>query len=164
MKTHSKSPRRGRVVRAFTLVETVIAIGIVSTVMVALLGMMPEGMNMIRQAGQRTVGVRIAQELIGRIQLADFDEVSSFDNNVYHFDDMGTEVTSGDQRKIYTAKIEVSALEHRLPGAAQPSKVLKNVVIKVSDSLTQVDFSDEGAGRSYLRYATNIVDLSDKQR
>ena len=48
---------------AFTLVETVLAIGIVSTVMIALMGLIPVGMKMMKEAGVNTVGARIANKL-----------------------------------------------------------------------------------------------------
>ena len=48
---------------AFTLVETVLAIGIVSTVMIALMGLIPLGMKMMKEAGVNTVGARIANKL-----------------------------------------------------------------------------------------------------
>ena len=150
-----------RTKRAFTLIETVISIGIVSTVLVALIGLMPEGMNMISQAGQRTVGARIAQQLIGQIQLADFDEVPSFDDNYYYFDDQGTEVDQDAVERIYTAKIEVATTNPSVDGSNE-SELLYSVVIKVSDRPGDPDFSETEAGRQYLRYSTVVVNLDDE--
>jgi uncharacterized protein (TIGR02598 family) len=158
MNTHLKT---NKLQRAFTLVETVIAIGIVSTVMVALVGMMPEGMKMISQAGQRTVGARIAQQLIGQLQLAKYQEISNYDGQQYYFDDQGTEVRADDVSFVYTAKIEVQSAPPKIPGDRKPSAFLRRVVVKVSDKLDGPDFSDEAAGRDYLRYPTMVVNLED---
>ena len=56
---------------AFTLIETVLAIGIVATVLIALLGLLPSGSKILGEAGRATVGARIAQQLIGEVQLAE---------------------------------------------------------------------------------------------
>ncbi len=158
------SPRafRKRLEGAFTLVETVLAIGIVSTVLIALMGLMPEGMNIVREAGSRTVGAQVAQKLIGEVQLAEFDEIDQLaSRGVRYFDDMGTELKADGVTRFYSAKIEVSAETPALPGM-RASEHLKSVIVKVSANPVVPDFSDEGAGRDYLRYSTLIVDVEDE--
>ena len=50
--------------KGFTLVETVLALGIVATVMVTLMALLPTGMDIMKEAGTNTVGVRIANQLV----------------------------------------------------------------------------------------------------
>ena len=123
---------------AFTLVETVLAIGIVSTVMIALMGLIPVGMKMMKEAGVNTVGARIANKLLGEVQLSEFDDIQQYNNKIYWFDDMGTQLKKGQEeskiRRIYTAKVEVEEENPQIPGA-QPNKFLKRVVVKVSKVL-----------------------------
>ena len=60
--------------KGFTLVETVLALGIVATVMVTLMALLPTGMDIMKEAGTNTVGARIANQLVSEIQLSDYEE------------------------------------------------------------------------------------------
>ena len=156
---------------AFTLVETVLAIGIVSTVMIALMGLIPVGMKMMKEAGVNTVGARIANKLLGEVQLSEFDDIQQNNNKIYWFDDMGTQLKKGQEeskiRRIYTAKVEVEEEIPQIPGA-HPNKFLKRVVVKVSNVLgDEPDFDDpspdSGANqkrikKDYRSYWTFIID------
>ena len=156
---------------AFTLVETVLAIGIVSTVMIALMGLIPVGMKMMKEAGVNTVGARIANKLLGEVQLSEFDDIQQYNNKIYWCDDMGTQLKNGQEeskiRRIYTAKVEVEEENPQIPGA-QPNKFLKRVVVKVSNVLgDEPDFDDpspdSGANqkrikKDYRSYWTFIID------
>lgn len=148
--------------RGFTLVETVIAIGIVSTVMVALLGLMPEGMSMVSQAGQKTVGVRISSQIISEIQQQPFDALADFNNKKFYFDDQGTQLDeAGDPFRVYTAKVEVDPSPQELPGC-DPTSLLRRVVVKVSDRPGDIDFSERASGEDYLPYPTYITNFEDE--
>lgn len=59
--------------QAFSLVEVVLAIGVVSFAFVAILGLLPAGMTQFRQAVDTTVCAQIAQRVIGDAQQADYD-------------------------------------------------------------------------------------------
>jgi uncharacterized protein (TIGR02598 family) len=156
---------------AFTLIETVIAIGIVSTVMVALMGLIPVGMKMMKEAGVNTVGAGIANKLLGEVQLAEFDDIQQYNGKIYWFDDMGTKLKASDEEskvnRIYTAKVEVDEENPQIPGA-QTNKFLKRVVVKVSNVLgDEPDFKDpspdSGANekrvkKDYRSYWTFIID------
>ena len=94
--------------KGFTLVETVLALGIVATVMVTLMALLPTGMDIMKEAGTNTVGARIANQLVSEIQLSDYEKIQQWNGKEYYFDDMGTELTKNDQesknRRIYTAR------------------------------------------------------------
>jgi len=164
---NSRSSKNG----AFTLVETVLAIGIVSTVMVALMALIPIGMKMMKEAGVNTVGARIANKLLGEVQLSEFDQIQQYNGKEYWFDDMGTQLKKGEEEsklsRIYTAKIEVDEENPKIPGA-QENKFLKRVVVKVSNVLgDEPDFKDPspdaGANqkrikKDYRSYWTFIID------
>ena len=59
--------------RAFSLVEVVIAVGVVSFAFVAILGLIPAGMSQFRQAMDTSACAQIAQRVIGDAQQTDFD-------------------------------------------------------------------------------------------
>lgn len=163
MKTSSHAHRRPLARAAFTLVETVLAIGMVSTVLIALLGLLPTGMDIMGEAGQRTVGARIAQQLMSEMQASPFVELESFDGDTRYFDDQGTEVPT-QTLAVYTARIEVDAEPQELPGGGDyTSTFLKGVVVKVALSLRDVNFAENAAGDSYLRYATTVVDMAQQE-
>ncbi|MCP4848416.1 MAG: Verru_Chthon cassette protein B [Verrucomicrobiaceae bacterium] len=152
--------------RGFTLIETVLAIGIVATVLIALLGLLPTGSDILSEAGRGTVGARIAQQLIGEVQLAEFEDIDQFNNKQRYYNDMGTELrTSGDIERVYTARIEIESGNPPIPGAKE-SEYLRRVIIKVSNNPGQPDFSNppeatEGQNDSYKspynRYSTLVV-------
>tara|TARA_B100001559_G_C16032996_1_gene408870 strand:+ start:97 stop:531 length:435 start_codon:yes stop_codon:yes gene_type:complete len=139
--------------------------------MIALMGLIPVGMKMMKEAGVNTVGARIANKLLGEVQLSEFDDIQQYNNKIYWFDDMGTQLKKGQEeskiRRIYTAKVEVEEENPQIPGA-QPNKFLKRVVVKVSNVLgDEPDFDDpspdSGANqkrikKDYRSYWTFIID------
>ena len=151
--------------RGFTLIETVLAIGIVATVLIALLGLLPTGSKILGEAGRGTVGARIAQQLIGEVQQAEFADIDTFNNKQRYYNDMGTELKSVGGH-VYTARIEVESGNPPIPGAKE-SEYRRRVIIKVSNDPGKPDFSNppaagEGQDDSYKksrynRYSTLVV-------
>ena len=72
--------------KGFTLVETVLALGIVATVMVTLMALLPTGMDIMKEAGTNTVGARIANQLVSEIQLSDYDKIQQWNCLLYTSD------------------------------------------------------------------------------
>jgi uncharacterized protein (TIGR02598 family) len=151
--------------RGFTLIETVLAIGIVATVLISLLGILPTGSNILSEAGRSTVGARIAQQLIGEVQLAEYDDIDQFNNKTRYYNDMGTAVSPADPTLVYTARIEVESGNPPIPGAKE-SEYLRRVIIKVSNNPGIPDFSnptegEDGSGKAfksnYNRYSSLVV-------
>lgn len=71
--TPSMSPSPLRGARGFSLVEVVLAVGVVAFAFVAILGLLPAGMTQFRQAVDTTVCAQIAQRVIGDAQQTNFD-------------------------------------------------------------------------------------------
>lgn len=84
MDTSRTSARRfDRVLKrfsGFSLVEVTLAIGIVASAVVVVVGLFPSGMNTFRQAMNASVGGQIAQQLISEAQQTDFDTLRSPNN------------------------------------------------------------------------------------
>jgi len=59
----------------FSLVEVVLAVGVVAFAFVAILGLIPAGMTQFRQAIDTTVCAQIAQRVIGDAQQTNYDEL-----------------------------------------------------------------------------------------
>lgn len=90
--------RRGT--QGITLVETVIALGIVSFAMVSILGMIPVGLSNFQSAQHLTIESSIVQGVTGELQRTDVTNLSS--TNLY-FDDQGRASTAA--KAIYTVKV-----------------------------------------------------------
>jgi len=59
--------------RAFSLIEVVLAVGVVAFAFVAILGLLPAGMSQFRQAIDTSVCAQIAQRIINEAQQTDFN-------------------------------------------------------------------------------------------
>ena len=76
--------------RGFTLAEVMVALAIVSTVMIGLLGMIPMAERSIRESANLAIQGRIAQELLSNIQMADWVDIdNNFRGQVFKFDQDG---------------------------------------------------------------------------
>ena len=84
----------------FTLVEVVIAMGIVVVALIPLLGLMPMGLNTSRQAIDTTIQAQIVQHMTGLAQETDFSNLAQLNNNsgvnntLEYFDAYGNFVTT----------------------------------------------------------------------
>lgn len=64
---------------AFTLVEIVLAMGLASTVMLALLGLLTLSFGMLRQSMDTTVETQIVQSLASEVAMLDFSKLKDAD-------------------------------------------------------------------------------------
>ena len=74
-----KSPAGARQ-SAFSLVEVVLAVGVISFAFVAILGLLPAGLAQFRQAMDNSVGAQIAQRIILDCQQTDFTTLTTIPN------------------------------------------------------------------------------------
>ena len=117
----------------FTLVEVVLAIGVVAFAFVGLFALLPSGLSLFRQAMDTSMGSQISQQVVGEAEQADFDTLVSTQNPtggqnnqfytlpLRHFDDQGTELqlpTDGSvpAHTLYTVRTRGS-----LPGPPDPN-------------------------------------------
>lgn len=110
---------------AFSLVEVVLAVGIVAFAFVGLIALIPAGLNNFRASMNASVGSQIFQRVVSDAEQSDFDLLTKCDPNytadssvfselpVRYFDDEGGEVIPA------------------TPGALSPSEALK-VIYHVS--------------------------------
>jgi len=120
-------------VRAFSLIEVVLCIGIVAFAFLAIFGMLPVGLSTFRQAMDNTVGSQIIQRLVGEAQQTDFPALIATSTTLRYFDDQGNEMTA-DKNYIYTAEITVVA-PTTLPNTSTPAtNSLATVTIKLANN------------------------------
>jgi uncharacterized protein (TIGR02598 family) len=116
--------RRHRKSRGFTLLEVIISLGIVASAMLALVGVMPVGVEAIHEASITSIESRIAQEIISDAQAADWFKkktASTARSNILVWDLQGTRyydkygrlqekrVTEFPDPTVFYAKVEISA-------------------------------------------------------
>jgi uncharacterized protein (TIGR02598 family) len=95
-----------RLRRAFSLVEVVLALGMMSFAMISVVGLIPVGLGNFRDARRLSIEAGIAQRLSGDLRLAG----RSVAAGSYYFDDQGAPVEEA--AALYVARVEApSGLE-----------------------------------------------------
>lgn len=90
---HTPPPKK-----AFTLVETVLAMGIVSFAMVGILGLIPVGLTSFREAVSITAESQIVQSISNDLLLTKYETlVDDYQRpQTYYFNDEGRQLSSAD--------------------------------------------------------------------
>ena len=106
-------------VRAFSLVEVVLALGVISFACLTLMGLLTMGLTTIRQSIGTTVQAQIMQSLVNDAQVQSYNQ-GNFTNSAgaspatYYFDDEGT-LLKNNTGWLYEARVTSSSMT--LPGA-----------------------------------------------
>lgn len=117
--------------RGFSLIECALALGVVSFSFVALVGMLPVGLNSFHGAIDATVGAQISQKVLSEVRQAKFSELGAFNINPdpdpdkpsadFFFDGDGTTTpTTTAENHIYEAAVQVS-YSSKLQVGVQPA-------------------------------------------
>ena len=96
---------------AFTLVEVLLALGIVAFAFMALCGVLPVGLQSYRGAMDATHRANIVQRVSGELEQASFADLPALAGTVRYFDSQGNEASSE-----HAARFRV-AYESVAPGA-----------------------------------------------
>ena len=117
----------------FSLIEVVLAIGIVSFAFVALFALVPAGLTIFRQAMDTTIGSQIVRRIINEAQQTDYQTLTAASATERYFDDQGNEVETMND-SIYTVAITVTA-PTTLPNTSTPdSTSLATVIVKLANN------------------------------
>ena len=130
----------------FTLAEVMIAMGIVASVMVGLLGMTTMSVRSIRESSNLAIQGRIAQEVISNIQMADWADIEpKFKDKAFYFDNEGFAMSGsssqgqGQEKKIASFEARVRVLDK--PVQIGKTEFQKSSVRKVT---VEVEFTPGG--------------------
>ena len=113
--------RKRRRVRAFSLVEIALALGIMAFSLVAVFGLMPLGLSSFRKAMDLSIGSQVAQQVLDDAQQSDFDSLVNGQSSPFskqpirYFDAQGAELKTLQAGVIYWANTRVS------PSTSMPS-------------------------------------------
>jgi uncharacterized protein (TIGR02598 family) len=125
-----KASNKENRISAFSLVEVAMSLGIVAFAFTALMGMLPIGLTLFRNAADTSVTTRIVQKVSGDLQQADFDTIKNAEDEILYFNEQGSSLPSADGA-IYWARVNVFP-DADLPGSAGAgTSDLARVVIQV---------------------------------
>ena len=94
--------------KAFTLVETVLALGLTAFVLTSLLGLLACGMGTFRKAMDFTLQAQMAQILVEKARHTSFNSLAQLAAQPYYFDDAGNPVDAGDASGTFKAVMNVT--------------------------------------------------------
>lgn len=132
----SPGTRRSRD-HAFTLVEVVMSIGIISFAFIAIFALLPVGMTSFRKALSNSIGTQIVQRIVNEAKQTDFATLIAKPTTTRFFDDQGDEVPqtptpTAPAPWLYLVQIDVKA-PTALPGAVTgPSANLATITVKLA--------------------------------
>ncbi len=111
--------RRAALARGFSLIEVTLALGIVSFALITILGVMPVGLNSLRDAVDETTESQIIRQIGAEATLLPFASIQTeMEGKTYYFDDEGQPQQSSDQNTRYTASVSVVDPDYPGVGAA----------------------------------------------
>ena len=121
---------------AFSLVETVIAVGITATVIMTLLALLPIGLDKLRSASLTTSEAQIRQTVVSNYKMLDWDEVedqaTSGIGRDFYFDEQGAPVPQSDENMLYGARVWVGE-NIKLSGDVLENEFLRQLTIHITD-------------------------------
>lgn len=129
-----KSPARSSA--AFSLIETVLALGIMGLAVTALLGLLPHGIQMSKKAADNSAQSRIVDIVSSKLANMPFSDLLQQDNQRLFFDDQGVQLPDQDaQSTIYVARVRVYGGNNSviLPGGAAAEPLVARVVVQVTN-------------------------------
>jgi uncharacterized protein (TIGR02598 family) len=132
---------------AFSLIETVLALGIMGLAVTALLGLLPHGIQMSKKAADAGAQTRIIDFVSARLANMSYQEVLAQDNQRVFFDDQGVQLLEQDmQSTIYVARVRAFSGTNgvTLPGGLTAEPMLARVIVQVTN-VPNVNFNFDTA-------------------
>lgn len=120
----------------FSLVETVLSLGVVAFAFLPLLALLPMGMSTFRKAMDASVTAQISQRIVNEAQETDFATYIATTPSVRYFDDEGEELTASGAvpvGAIYQVNVHVTC-SPTLPGADAANENLATVTIQIANN------------------------------
>jgi uncharacterized protein (TIGR02598 family) len=154
---------------AFTLAESLIAMSIVSFTLITILGLLPSGMESMKQSEERAARARIMATLVSEYEAMDWEALNRLagsEQGPFFFDRNGIRLSaSTTQEKVYAAKTRVSAENDRrtqIGGGNSTNKYLRVLEITVSSRATEGNPFSENQPDALDRRAIMLGDTGSR--
>jgi uncharacterized protein (TIGR02598 family) len=149
-----KSKLRGN--SGFSLVEVTLAVGIAALGIIAVLGLMPQGLEMSRKTGELSAQRQITEQIVRNLDQKSWSDLTG-SNTLFtaYYDDQGLETTATAPTQAFIVKVQILTLSSSttLPLGANGEPYLARAVMKIATTTNpQFDFSDQNR----RNYATMI--------
>ncbi|TDU81495.1 uncharacterized protein (TIGR02598 family) [Prosthecobacter fusiformis] len=155
----------------FSLAEVTIATGITALAMTTLLGLIPEGLNNIRQAGDLAAETQITNHLFGAVTQAKWHNAvgedllaPAFDQQRYFFDDQGVAIEAENPGMDLAYIAEVSVPPADVPLTADSTATnedydpyLRRVTVRVTNAANPNFDFDRALPVTYRTHTTLIA-------
>jgi uncharacterized protein (TIGR02598 family) len=141
---------------AFSLVEVVLALGVMSFALTGIVGLLPVGLSHFRKAMDQTIQSQIAQEVTYMVQRTPFQNIDSLGSEsnptVTYYDQEGTPVSQ--KESVYT--VSTSAVsDSGLNGLLAPTWSLDSNTGKALNNVKAVKISI--TNRTFPNYSQTIT-------
>lgn len=160
MKTNTRITQNRKYQRlGFSLPEVTLALGIAAFGITTLLGLLPQGLNNIRKAGDVAAASRISQHILGAL---DHTPASA---RRYYFDAYAVPVDPAGRKKndiAYVAEVAPPQAALSLPGAAQDRDAfLQRVEVRLKQTAA-ADYSFEEADPASYKLYSHVIARTGK--
>lgn len=144
--------------RAFSLIEVVLALGVMSFAMVAILGMIPLGLTTLRESMDASAKTAIMQTIQNDANSSDPSELVS---SIRYFDESGQSVASNADNWYY--RVKTSMVPIRINDSTSSSDLDGETLIIGIEArnapVSDADWSPESNGTQYDTLAISTVSL-----
>jgi len=137
----------------FSLVEVVIAMGIIAFALVPMLGLVPMGLVTSRQAIDTTIEAQIVQQMTGQAQQTDFSSLGTMASTTVTWFDANGNVTTA-ANAIYKASFSAPA-NTTLPGGTSTTRL---------DTITIYILSTRSVGGMAASTTTDLINNSASKK
>lgn len=112
---------------AFSLIEVTIAVAITAVALVSLMGMLPQGTDLMKRATDTAIEARIHQQIVGEVLLTEWEVKDGLHNTKRGYDDQGIHIATdgsvfssgrSNEDVVYQARIRLPTGNVTLPGGS----------------------------------------------
>ena len=150
-------PNKKEISAGFSLIEVVIAIGIIAFAFIAIIGLIPTGLSSIKGSMQTSVMSRIAQKVISDAEQSDFTTLAGLMSSTNYFDVEGNPLPSS-SNSLYWANLTTLS-NAVLPGSPTNSN-LYQITISVAYNPSGIAVTNWVAPPSGVIVKTFVTDVA----